>query len=124
MIAPIAIDHTTLFVRSLPEAKEYYEQLFGLASIPIEGEGNERMLAIESKAVHFFLCESKSADQLISNQHLSFEVNSLSEVIETLKNRGLSDFKTGEVTFFSHSNYKWCEWRDPSGIRLECIEKV
>ena len=63
-------------------------------------------------------------DEFIPKQHLSFRVDSLQDVIETLTRLGEHDYKTGEVNLFKHQNYKWCEWLDPSGIRLECVETL
>ncbi|VAW74569.1 hypothetical protein MNBD_GAMMA15-2023 [hydrothermal vent metagenome] len=63
-------------------------------------------------------------DEFLSKQHLSFEVDSLDEVIETLNEAGISEYSLGEVRFFAHRNYTWCEWRDPNGIRLECVEII
>lgn len=120
MIRAKAIDHICLWVKSLSEAKSYYEKVFGVVCTPIDGD--ETTLAVESENIHFFLSESKTGDTFLSKQHLSFEVDSLNSVINTLNEMGISDYKKGEVTFFMHKNYKWCEWRDPSGIRLECVE--
>lgn len=60
----------------------------------------------------------------VAKQHISFEVESLARVIENLNALGITDYEVGEVGFFVHKNYKWCEWRDPSGIRLECVELI
>ena len=122
MIIAKAIDHVCLWVRSLPEAKRYYENLFELSCTPREND--EDTLVVESKNIHFFLSECKDANEYLSKQHISFEVDSLDDVIETLQKTGVTDFKIGEVEFFIHRRYRWCEWRDPSGIRLECVESV
>ena len=122
MITAKAIDHVCLWVRSLPEAKMYYEKVFGFTCTPREGD--ETTLVVESERVHFFLSESKNGNELIPKQHISFEVESLDRVIKSLHEMGISEYRIGEVTFFVHKNYKWCEWRDPSGIRLECVELV
>jgi catechol 2,3-dioxygenase-like lactoylglutathione lyase family enzyme len=120
MIKTKAIDHTWLWVRSLTEAKSYYEKVFGFECSPREGD--KSTLIVESDAIHFFLRESKNASFHFSNQHLSFEVESLDLVIAALNEMGVCDYETGEVEFFKYKNYKWCEWKDPSGIRLECVE--
>ena len=122
MIQAKAIDHTCLWVRSLSEAKDYYEKVFGFVCTPREGD--DATLVVESEDVHFFLSENKGNDEFITKQHLSFGVESLDQVIESLNEMGITGYKTGEVNFFVHKNYKWCEWRDPSGIRLECVELV
>lgn len=104
----------------MAEAKEYYEKIFGFTCTPRPDDDNT--LVVESEAVHFFISQSKDMDALLANQHLSFEVDSLENVIASLQELGVTDFEVGEVNLFKHKNYKWCEWRDPSGIRLECVE--
>ena len=120
MIRPKKIDHVCLWVRSLAESRRYYESLFDLTCKAREGD--PATLLVESDSVHFFIAEASPEADFIDKQHLSFEVESLAQVIETLEQMGISDFRTGQVDFFKHRNYKWCEWRDPSGIRLECVE--
>jgi len=123
MIRLNKIDHVCLWVRSLSEAKAYYEQLFGLECR--EREGDPVTLVVESESVHFFISEAEPAAAALTNrQHLSFEVDSLAAVIDTLEAMGIRDYRSGEVNLFKHHNYKWCEWRDPSGIRLECVETL
>jgi len=122
MIETKAIDHVCLWVRSLPEAKHYYEKVFGVVCTPREND--ENTLVVESESIHLFLSGCKNGSDFLSKQHISFEVESLNNVIEALQEMGISDYQVGEVSFFVHRNYKWCEWRDPSGIRLECIERV
>jgi catechol 2,3-dioxygenase-like lactoylglutathione lyase family enzyme len=119
-IQPKAIDHTYLWVRSLPESKKYYEKVFGIVCRPREGD--PKTLVVESEKVHFFISENDGNGDFIPRQHLSFEVESLVKVTKHLRKLGISEYKLGEVSFFSQKNYKWCEWRDPDGIRLECIE--
>jgi hypothetical protein len=46
----------------------------------------------------------------------------VAEVTAHLRNLRIMDHALGEVRFFAHRNYAWCEWRDPDGIRLECVE--
>lgn len=120
MIRAKAIDHVCLWVKSLPESKSYYEKLFGVICSPIKGDNTT--LAVESENIHFFIRESENGDGFLSQQHLSFEVKSLDLVIDTLNEMGIYDHAQGEVSYFIHKNYKWCEWRDPSGVRLECVE--
>lgn len=122
MIQPRAIDHICLWVRSLAESRGYYETVFDLV-------GSERVdspgtLVLESRHVHFFMQECRGDTACIEKQHLSFEVDHLSEVIANLKNAGISDYTTGEAMFLKTRNYTWCEWKDPDGIRLECIERI
>ena len=122
MIQPKAIDHVCLWVTSLPEARTYYEKVFGAVCRPRQGDDNT--LAVETESIHFFISESADDSDFISKQHLSFEVASLEQVIRSLNQMGISDYEQGEVTFFARKNYRWCEWRDPSGIRLECVEII
>jgi len=120
MIKTNAIDHVCVWVRSLPEAKDYYETLFGFTCTPRAGES--QTLVVESEQLHFFISETKAANDFLAKQHLSFEVPALEEVIENLQALGITEYQLGQVDFLAHRNYKWCEWRDPSGIRLECVE--
>jgi len=114
------IDHVCLWVRSLAESRQYYEALFGL-SCKVR-DNDPATLVVESDAVHFFMQEARADADFLELQHLSFAVESLSQVIDNLDEMGISDYRTGQVECFAHQNYKWCEWRDPSGIRLECVE--
>jgi len=120
MISLKTIDHVCLWVRSLPEAKQYYETLFGLSCSQREGDAST--LVVESASIHFFISEDTRDSDFLARQHISFEVESLARVIDTLDTMGVTDYATGEVNFFKYRNYKWCEWRDPSGIRIECVE--
>ena len=122
MIKTQAIDHVSLWVRSLSDAKDYYEKVFDFVCTPRENDNST--IVVESENVHFFISESKSDSEFLSKQHISFRVESLEKVIEKLKSLGISEYKVGQVSLFIHNNYKWCEWRDPSSIRLECIEII
>jgi len=87
-------------------------------------EYEQTTLIVEPDSVHFFLSESGDENAFISKQHISFEVAFLDEIIETLKTKGVTNYEVGKVDFFKYKNYKWCEWREPSGIRLECVEII
>jgi catechol 2,3-dioxygenase-like lactoylglutathione lyase family enzyme len=122
MIAPIAIDHTCLVVRSLPRSQAFYEALFDFTFAPREGD--PRTLAVESVLVHFFMTQVPDAPaEFLRCQHLSFRVKDLEPVMARLEAAG-HEFTFGEVTFFKQNNYRWCEWRDPDGIRLECVSPL
>lgn len=121
-INPVNIDHACLWVRSLALSKTYYEQLFGFTCRLRHGDATT--LVVESSQVHFFISENTGDDVFIAKQHLSFAVANLDEVIDKLRQSGITDYTTGQVDFFSNRNYKWCEWRDPDGIRLECVEYI
>lgn len=120
MISLKNIDHVCLWVRSLAESKQYYESLFDVTCMPRESDTNT--LVVESKYIHFFMSEAEVESEIPAQQHISFEVDSLASVISSLEQMGITDYQTGSVRLFKHRNYDWCEWRDPSGIRLECIE--
>lgn len=122
MIKTRAIDHVCLWVRSLSEAKAYYERVFGFVCSPRTGDGST--LVVESEDVHFFISELKETNDFVSHQHISFRVESIDEVIDNLQALGITQYTIGETGVFMHNNYKWCEWRDPSDIRLECVELV
>ena len=122
MINAKAIDHVCLWVKSLSETKNYYKKIIGVVCTPRDGD--ENTLVVESENIHFFISESKNEYDFIPKQHLSFEVESIDHVVNTLDEFGISDYVLGEVNFFIHRNYRWCEWRDPNGIRLECVEML
>ena len=122
MITTKAIDHICLWVSSLETSKYYYETLFGVTCMPRDNDPST--LVVESEFVHFFITEDTEGSDFLSKQHLSFEVDSLDEVITSLKDFGINDYQTGTINFFSKRNYKWCEWRDPDGIRIECVEII
>jgi len=122
MIQTKNIDHVCLWVRSLSEAKNYYEKVFGFDCR--SRVGDDSTLVAESENIHFFISEAPNGASFLSKQHMSFEVDSLEQVIKSLIQMGIKGFEQGEVSFFKYKNYKWCEWRDPSGIRLECVEII
>lgn len=122
MIKPKRIDHVCLQVSDLNRSKKYYEKLFS-AKCWLRKDNSE-MLVVETKSVHFFLAESKASQDFLSNQHLSLKVDNLKEVISILETLKITDYETGIIDFFEYENYRWCEWRDPDNIRLECVESI
>lgn len=122
MLEPLKIDHVCLLVRNLKQAKTYYETLFD-TSCRFRND-DPTTLIFETPNVHFFLSESTADPSFLSEQHLSFQVSNLEEVMSKLKAINIGEYTTGMVDFFEYSNYKWCEWRDPDGIRLECVELI
>ena len=122
MIHINAIDHICLWVNSLTKAKAYYEKLFGFQCTAREGD--VKTLVVESDKIHFFIRENFGNSEFIPKQHLSLEVNSINEIITNLELLGITEYKVGTVKIFERRNYKWCEWRDPDGIRLECVEII
>jgi hypothetical protein len=87
-------------------------------------EDDPKMLLFEAKNVHFFLSESKANVEFLSLQHLSLQVSDLTDVVSKLEAMEIVEYKIGVVEFFERDNYRWCEWRDPDGIRLECVELI
>ena len=120
MIEPTGIDHICLSVTDLNRAKIYYERVFG-AKCRLR-KNDPKTIIVEAKNVHFFLSQTIGNSDFISGQHLSFRVTNLSCIIDELKALEITEYKTGTVEFFERNNYRWCEWRDPDGIRLECVE--
>lgn len=123
MIEPRKIDHVNLLVSSLDKSKDYYQRIFGFNIVP--RESNPQTLVVESKYIHFFMTQIEDVPEAVMrNQHISFEVEDLDSVIKALAEMGITDCKIGEIGFFRHRNYRFCEWRDPDGIRVECIEVI
>jgi catechol 2,3-dioxygenase-like lactoylglutathione lyase family enzyme len=106
-----AIDHVTLRVRSVALAKEYYEAVFGLKCSPATVDGATVLRLENLDAAH------------VRAQHLSFTVADLDAVISELEARG-EQCEVGRFEGFTYRNYRWCEWRDPEGIRVECVEPL
>ncbi|MEM7346464.1 MAG: VOC family protein [Chloroflexota bacterium] len=123
MISPLAIDHVSLFVRSVVRTQTYYTQLFDVVCQPWVNDAT--VLLVESPTIHFFLIEAPDLPAIyLAKQHISFEVDDLTHMITKLNGAGITDYTTGQFEAFTHHNYKWCEWRDPDGIRLECVERI
>ena len=123
LITTSAIDHTCLIVTSLEKTQQHYEGLFDFSFHPRAGDPNT--LVVETANVHFFITQVPNAPSaFLRLQHISFRVQSLKDVMEQLYSAGIDHFETGVVNFFAHNNYRWCEWRDPDGIRVECVEVI
>lgn len=120
MIKPVAIDHTCLLAKDIEEMKHYLERIFNFECF--YRDESKRTLVVESDLVHFFVEKFDGEVELLERQHISFQVNSISEVETALIRMGVRGFETGEVSFFKARNYKWCEWRDSNKIRFECVE--
>ena len=118
---PLTIDHVTLYVPDLDAVARYYEEVFGFSCRELAAEVG-RTLQLENDAVHLFISEVPKMDPgSVRRQHVSFEVASLQRVFEELDARGEA-YETGEYAGFETRSYRWCEWRDPAGIRVECVE--
>ncbi len=80
MIRPNSIDHICLLVTSILRSKSYYERVFDVTCTPKQDD--PKTLMVESKNIHFFISEAQDiSTNLLSRQHLSFEVNNLDDVI-------------------------------------------
>ncbi len=115
------IDHTCLLVSDLERSQRYYETLFNVICKPHPGDTSALM--VESPYVHFFIKKINAPESFLECQHVSFRVPALYYIIEELKRNNISH-KTGIFAHFTYSNYRWVEWQDPDGIRLECIEPL
>ena len=123
MIQPVSIDHVCLLVTSLSRAAAYYKRVFDFTCTIRPND--PQTLMVESSDVHFFISEvSDISTDFLRQQHLSLAVDDLDHVIAILEELGISDYETGEFKMFQHRNHTWCEWRDPDGIRLECVERT
>jgi catechol 2,3-dioxygenase-like lactoylglutathione lyase family enzyme len=117
------IDHVTLYVRNVEAVKLYYEQVFDFSCSLILSKGKKH-LQLETDTTHLFIAEDSTfTPDFIGQQHISFEVESLEPVVKKLDARG-EQYETGMYTGFKTRNYRWCEWRDPEGIRVECVEHI
>lgn len=120
-IKATSIDHICLLVSNLEKARGYYQSLFGLEIRPHPKSKN--VLVCESKNIHFFLEQVDFPYEYLSKQHLSLRVADRQKTINTLQSLDIP-FETGKFEGFEHHNYFWVEWRDPDGIRLECVELI
>lgn len=114
-------DHFCMLVSNIENAKEYYNNLFNwnIFYHPI----NNKTLMVETKNLHFFIKEVKLYRDFFALQHYSFEVEDISEIIMILDQNNIK-YEKGNFSSFKFNNYTWVEWRDPDGIRLECIERL
>lgn len=78
------------------------------------------MFALERGPVHFFLEESDVQKAFLSKQHLSFAVEDLSEIKQRLTEKDIA-YEEGTTKLFQRGAYQWVEWRDPDGVRVECV---
>ncbi|MEL6270584.1 MAG: VOC family protein [Chloroflexota bacterium] len=113
-----AIDHVCLLVSDLTAAKVYYEDVLRVTCRLHPGA--EKTLMVENEQVHFFLKEVDAPREFLRLQHLSLAVDDLEPVAAMLDARGIA-YERGRFEGFAHRNYDWLEWRDPDGIRLECV---
>ena len=116
-----AIDHVSLYVSSIQNVKDFYRDLFQLTCKEIKTKSSP-VLSLENDSLHFFINEDPHIDpEFVAKQHISFEVDSLEPVIQQLKSLNIPH-KIGQYEGFETRNYRWCAWRDPENIRLECVE--
>jgi len=120
-IKAVGIDHVCLLVSNLEKARGYYQSLFGLTIRPHPTV--DKMLMCEDENIHFFVEEVNFPREFLAKQHLSLRVTDRQKIVDTLQSLGIP-FETGLFRAFEHRNYYWVEWRDPDGIRLECVELI
>ena len=118
-----AIDHVSLYVRSTDRVKEFYRTV--LAMTVTEGSNEDgNYLSVENESVHFFIVEDSTVTaEFIAKQHLSFVVDQL-EPVKIALDKSDIPHETGTFEGFKFVNFHWCEWLDPEGIRLECVEHI
>lgn len=121
MITPFEIDHVTLQVSNLERSKSHLESIFDFKFFP--DPGSEKMLAVESENVHFFIQESEFPESFLSKQHISFEIKDANDIKKKLEKMNI-EYKSGTFSSFKYKNYHWVEWRDHDGIRLECVQRI
>ena len=118
-----AIDHVTLYVHSIDRVKEFYCEVLGLMATKVE-DNEGKYLTLENEYLHFFVIEDAVVSpEFISKQHLSFAVDQLDDVIERLNHQKIA-YQVGTYNGFKYQNFRWCEWLDPEGIRLECVQHL
>lgn len=120
-IHTIGIDHICLLVSNLEVAKAYYRSLFDVITNPHPTASNTLMC--ETEHIHFFIEEVDFPKELLSKQHLSLRVSDVQTIMDTLQSLNIP-FESGKFEGFEYQNYDWVEWRDPDGIRLECVELI
>ncbi|ULQ58620.1 VOC family protein [Brucepastera parasyntrophica] len=116
------IDHICLLVKNLDKSKTYYETVFSLSGKRHPADASVYML--ENRDIHFFIMETDAPDQFIREQHLSIEIESIEKAEKILAECGITDYEKGIFNAFDYRNYKWIEWRDSNGIRLEFVEYI
>lgn len=120
-INAVRIDHVCLLVSNLEKARGYYQSIFGLTIRPHPTV--DKTLLCEDENIHFFLEEVAFPREFLAKQHLSLRVTDRQKIVDTLQSLGIP-FETGMFRAFKYRNYYWVEWRDPDGIRLECVELI
>jgi len=121
MINVKEIDHICLMVNDLNKFRKYYEKYFGF-EFNLH-PNNKDIWAVESKGIHFFVKEVSYPDEFVKSQHLSLLVDDIESVLKILKENNIK-FNSGEFHEFKYKNYKWVEWLDSEGIRIECVERI
>jgi catechol 2,3-dioxygenase-like lactoylglutathione lyase family enzyme len=121
-IKPKRIDHTHLFVSDPERSKTYYEALFNFNISPMPEEKD--MYMVESEHVHFFIKKAENDPYNLKEQHIAFEVPNIQKVMKKLDKMNIQTYEIGVFDKFESNNYEWIEWRDPDGIKIECVEIV
>ncbi len=114
------IDHIVIMVSDITQSKEYYKNLFQLDVKAHPTDNN--IIMLENSEIHFFMIETNFSKEVLNKQHLSITTDSIDKSRSLLIKNGIIDFKEGTFLSFKYRNYKWIEWNDPDGIRLEFVE--
>lgn len=116
------IDHVCLIVNNLEESQKYYERILNMESR--KSNTDSKTILLENKEVHFFIIERDFPREYIEMQHISIQTESIEIKKQELVEKGITELTMGEFRQFRYHNYKWIEWRDPDGIRLEYVESI
>ena len=120
-IQSAGIDHVYLLVSNLEKARGYYQAIFGL-TVALHPTAQKTVMC-ESPELHFFIEQVDFPKPFLSKQHLSLRVSDVQTIRDTLQSLDIP-YRSGTFTKFEYQNYHWVEWRDPDGIRLECVELI
>ncbi len=115
---------TTLHVNNLKESLEFYQEIVGLEigrrfeagpekEIAFLGEGETKVELVDDKDIN--------SVNLGDDISLGFEVDSLSEKIKFLKNKGV-EIDSGP--FEPNPNIKFFFIQDPNGLKIQFVENL
>ena len=121
MITPLEIDHVYLHVSNLEKTRSHLESIFDFKFF--QRPNSDKIAAVESKNIHFFIQEGNLPKEHLHKQHISFEIDDINAIKEKLENMEIP-FRTGTFSYFTYKNYNWVEWRDHDGIKLECVQRL
>jgi hypothetical protein len=121
MITPLEIDHIYLYVSNLEKTKNHLKSIFDFKFF--QRPNSDKIMAVESKNIHFFIQEGKLPSEHLDKQHISFEIDDLNTIMKKLESMNI-DFRSGTFSAFKYKNYNWVEWRDHDGIKWECVQRL